>query len=66
MVPGDPTVTGLLVEMVRRKGGDIAGSQNMEGNHARVPMCNTTHVKIQDSILNWLDIAVVLSTLGQI
>ena len=46
MVPGDPTVTGLLVEMVRRKGGDIAGSQNMEANHARVPMCNTTHVKI--------------------
>ena len=65
MVTGDPTVNGPFVEMVRRKGGDIAGSQNTEGNHARAPMFNMTHVKMQDSMLNWLNIDVVLSTLGQ-
>ena len=65
MVTGDPTVNGPFVEMVRRKGGDIAGSQNTEGNHARAPMFNMTHAKMQDSMLNWLNIDVVLSTLGQ-
>ena len=65
MVTGDPMVNGLFVEMVRRRGGDIAGSQNMEANHARAPMFNMTHVKIQDSMWNRLNIDVVLSALDQ-
>ena len=66
MVTGDPTANGLSVEMVRRKDGGIAGSQNMEAIHVAAPMFNMAHVKIQDSMLFRLNIDVVLSALGQI